>query len=163
MWNDGIKCREKRRRSKHFGKWVTRLAIWRDELLDRHVTQKQSTWFLFLSAHKHLWFCRFLAQGFKLCYHMKYFQYSGRPILHGPGLIGLRHMIKMPTYLSELYRAFHSISSDIWLLISRFWYLPWISVNPHPQNLPQYFWRLSFQQLVATQQSSYLWRLFSTL
>ena len=51
---------------------MKRLAIWRDERLDLHVTQEQSTWFLFLSAHKHLCFCR-LAQGFKLCCPMKYF------------------------------------------------------------------------------------------
>ena len=31
--------REKRKRSKHFGKWVNRLVIWRDERLDRHVNQ----------------------------------------------------------------------------------------------------------------------------
>ena len=35
---------------------MRRLAIWQDERLDRHVTQKQSTWFLFLSMHKYLCF-----------------------------------------------------------------------------------------------------------
>ena len=65
-----------------FGKWVTRLASWQEELLDRHVIQKQSTRFLFLSVHKHLQVILLIGAGIlssghaKLCCPMKSFNTS---------------------------------------------------------------------------------------